>query len=84
MSDNITAVLICAVVVLGPVWIIFHYAFKTRNSRQMNTADAAAFEDLSRTAARMESRMEVLERILDAEVPSWRSAAYVPPAQARR
>jgi phage shock protein B len=43
-----------------------------RATRFLNAKDAEAFEHLSETAARMEQRMNNLERILDAEVPNWR------------
>jgi phage shock protein B len=72
MSDNMTAVLLALLVVVLPVWITFHYAAKWRSGRQTSASDAAAYEQLSQTAARLEARMAVLERILDAEVPAWR------------
>ncbi len=73
MSDNLTAVIIVAIVILGPVWLTFQFVGKGRAARQLNAQDAAAFEQLSQTAARMEQRIATLERILDAEVPAWRS-----------
>jgi phage shock protein B len=75
MSDNLTAIIIVFMCVLGPVWITFHYVGKGRTARQLNAQDAAAFEQLAQTAARMESRMATLERILDSEVPGWRNNA---------
>jgi len=72
MSDNLTAIFLAFFVVCLPVWIVLHYLSKMRGSRQLNAQDAKAFEQLSQTAARMESRMTQLERILDAEVPGWR------------
>jgi phage shock protein B len=72
MSDNLTALLFCIIVVCVPTWLAFQYAIKTRATRYLNAKDAEAFEDLSQTAARMEQRMSNLERILDAEVPNWR------------
>jgi phage shock protein B len=75
MSDNITSIFLAFFVVVAPVWIVFHYLAKFRAGRQLSAQDAAAFEQLSQTAARMESRMAMLERILDAEVPGWRQSA---------
>jgi phage shock protein B len=72
MSDNVTAVLLAFFVIVLPVWITFHYAAKWRAGRRVNASDAAAYEQLSQTASRMEVRMATLERILDAEVPAWR------------
>lgn len=75
MSDNVTAVFLAFFVICLPVWISLHYFAKIRGTRQLNAQDASAFERLSQTAARMESRMAQLERILDAEVPGWRQSA---------
>jgi phage shock protein B len=73
MSDNLTAVLIVACCVLGPIWIIFNFIAKSRSARQLNDADAAALEHISANMQRLEQRLMTLERILDAEVPDWRS-----------
>jgi phage shock protein B len=73
MSDNVTYCFLAFFVVVAPVWIIFHYVGKALSSRRLDARDAAAFEQLSQTAARMEQRMATLERILDAEVPDWRN-----------
>jgi phage shock protein B len=72
MMDDITGIIIVAIAVLGPVWITFHYINRGQRSRQVSTQDAAAYQQLAATAARMEARMATLERILDAEVPDWR------------
>ena len=83
MSDNLTAIfmsssdqiingLIAIVIFIGLPWLILHYVAKFRGDRQLHGQEAQAFEQLSRTAARMEQRMVMLERILDAEVPAWR------------
>ena len=72
MSDNLTALLICFIVICVPIWLGLHYNSRARATRHLNAQDAEAFEQLSRTAARMEQRMLNLERILDAEVPNWR------------
>jgi phage shock protein B len=72
MSDNLTALLGCFIVICVPVWLGLHYTSKARTTRHLNAQDAEAFENLSQTAARMEQRMIKLERILDAEVPNWR------------
>jgi len=72
MSDNLTAVLIVLITVLGPVWITFHFVGKSRAARQLNERDAFALEQVSQNMARMEARIDTLERILDSEVPGWR------------
>jgi phage shock protein B len=75
MDDNLTAVLICLGSVLGPIWLVMHYKYKFRAGDRLNSADAALLEQISATAQRMEQRVATLERILDAEIPSWRGSA---------
>lgn len=72
MSDDITAIILTITVILGPIWIFFHYATKWRAGRRLNAQDEAVFQQLDLTARRMEQRLTALERILDAEVPDWR------------
>jgi phage shock protein B len=74
MSDNLTAIVICGLVILGPVWITFHYLYKFNVARRMTTRDSEANDALAHTAARMETRMATLERLLDAQAPGWRQS----------
>jgi len=75
MSDNLTACIIVFIGVIGPVWLVFQFLSRGRSANRLSAAERAAVEQLSLTAARMEQRVAVLEHILDAEVPSWRSSA---------
>jgi phage shock protein B len=77
MDDNLTAVIICLSCTLGPIWLVMHYKYKNRGG-QMNSRDIAMLEQISATAQRMEQRVATLERILDAELPAWRSSAAPP------
>lgn len=73
MSDNLTAVLIVAIAVLGPCWLTFRFLARGRDTARLNAVDQAAYAQMSESLARMEARMAVLERILDAEAPAWRA-----------
>jgi phage shock protein B len=73
MSDNLTAVLIVLITVLGPVWLTFQFVGKARAARQINAQDAAMLDQVSQNMARMENRIATLEQILDSEVPGWRT-----------
>jgi len=85
MSDNLTAIILAALVVLGPTWITFHYVYKFRSAKNLTARDVAAFDALSQTAARMEARMAMLEQILDDQAPGWRADDRVgPPYQKAR
>jgi len=74
MSDNLTAVLIVLITVLGPVWLTFQFVGKRSAARQLNAQDAAILDQVSQNMARMESRIATLEQILDGEVPGWRNS----------
>jgi phage shock protein B len=62
-------------VVVAPVWIIFHYLTQWRTSRRLSGADEKALGELWQSARRMEERIEALEKILDSEAPGWRMRA---------
>jgi len=72
MDDNLTAILIVMIAVLGPIWIVFHYRAKGLKAGMLSASDAAVVENLNQTAMRLEQRVAALERILDVEVPAWR------------
>ncbi|MDE8347625.1 MAG: envelope stress response membrane protein PspB [Acidocella sp.] len=75
MSDNITSILLALFVIVLPTWMTFQYLTKARSGRRMSESEAQMMDQLLQTAARMETRMATLERILDAEVPGWRHTA---------
>jgi phage shock protein B len=72
MDDNLTAVLIVLISVLGPIWIVFHYKAKAGKGLMLSANEAAMVNNLGQTAQRLEQRVATLERILDTEVPAWR------------
>lgn len=74
MSDNLTALLIVAICVLGPAWLTFHYRGKGQSARQLNAEDASTLAQMDQAITRMENRIATLEQILDAEAPGWRAA----------
>jgi phage shock protein B len=73
MSDNLCAVLIVAISVLGPIWLTFQFVSRGRANRQLNANDTALLNQMAGTAQRLEQRVATLERILDSEVPAWRN-----------
>jgi phage shock protein B len=72
MDDNMTAVLIVFISVVGPIWLVMHYKYKNRAIGNLSAVDNAQLAQISEIAQRMEQRVVALERILDAEVPAWR------------
>lgn len=68
----ITMPLIVFLVFVAPIWIFAHYATRWRTSKMLSTDDEKMLAELWESAAKMDSRINSLERILDAEVPDWR------------
>lgn len=61
------------IVIVLPLWIIFHYVTKWKQMKGITPEDEASLGDLRSTADRLEDRLRNMERILDDEVPDWRS-----------
>ncbi len=58
--------------VVVPLWIIFHYIAKMRSSRGLTNEDEKMLSEIWESTRKMEDRINSLERILDADYPSWR------------
>jgi len=54
------------------VWITAHYKYKNRALGHMTEDQMAELERMSRTADILDQRVNVLENILDDEIPEWR------------
>ena len=73
--------LIVFVVVVGPVWVVFHYitlwnrmkAEQQKSSPEQVAKEKEIVATLKGRAERLENRVETLERLLDAEVAEWRN-----------
>ncbi|PGH52937.1 envelope stress response membrane protein PspB [Azospirillum palustre] len=60
-------------VVVAPVWIVFHYITKWRSQRGLSAQDERLLAELWEISNRLETRVHQLERVLDAEAPNWRN-----------
>jgi len=60
-------------VVVAPVWIVFHYITQWRSQRGLTAQDEQMLAELWEIANRLEGRIQSLERVLDSEAPNWRS-----------
>lgn len=58
---------------LGPIWVVMHYTTRRREAKTLLSEEQEALDQLVDLAARMESRVTNLEKILDTESPDWRS-----------
>lgn len=59
-------------VIVAPIWIIAHYITRWRQTRMLSSEDEKLLAELWGSVDKMESRINTLERILDAEVADWR------------
>jgi phage shock protein B len=60
-------------VIVAPLWLIFHYVTLWRTQRHAGRVDQTTLNEMWGTAHKLETRVGALEKLLDAEVPGWRS-----------
>jgi len=58
--------------IVAPVWIVFHYLMRMRESRGLSPEDEKMLGEIWEASRKMEDRVTTLERILDADSPDWR------------
>ena len=68
--DVVPIIFIAAVI---PLWLILHYVTKWKSTKTITADDETLLTDLRASAEKLESRLHVMERILDDEVPDWRA-----------
>lgn len=59
-------------VIVAPIWIVAHYLTRWRTAKTLSAEDETLLAELRELVDKMESRVNTLERILDAEAPHWR------------
>ncbi|ANS85809.1 envelope stress response membrane protein PspB [Vibrio scophthalmi] len=64
--------LVVFMIFVAPIWLILHYRSKRKTSSGLSQEDYQRLEKLSERAESMQKRVDTLERILDAESPTWR------------
>ena len=57
---------------VAPLWLVLHYRSKRKTDSALSSQDLERLQVLSEKAEAMQSRVDTLERILDAESPTWR------------
>lgn len=57
---------------VAPLWLFLHYRSKRKTDSAPSSQDLERLQVLSEKAEAMQSRVDTLERILDAESPTWR------------
>ena len=74
VSEAIFVPIIVFMVIVAPLWIVFHYRSKTHLVNGLSAGERADLDEMLETANRMAARIETLESILDAESPTWRES----------
>lgn len=69
---DMTAITIVFLVIVVPTWLGLHYSSTWRKNRAFSAEDEALLSDLHKSADKMETRLDSIERILDDEMPGWR------------
>ena len=72
MSSILGVALIVFLAIPAPIFIVLYFITKWKQTREMSGADEKLIEDLWSLSNRLEDRLEVLETILDNEVPERR------------
>lgn len=72
MPDGMFGLLIVFLIFVAPIWIIAHYVTRWRTAKVLSAEDERMLAELWEVAPKLESRINTLERILDAEAPEWR------------
>ena len=72
MPDGSVGLLIVFLIFVAPIWIIAHYVTRWRTAKVLSAEDERMLAELWELAPKVESRINTLERILDAEEPEWR------------
>ncbi|BDR13896.1 envelope stress response membrane protein PspB [Vibrio sp. STUT-A11] len=67
-----TGPLIVFLIFVAPLWLFLHYRSKRKTDSALSSQDLERLQVLSEKAESMQSRVDTLERILDAESPTWR------------
>lgn len=71
--------IVAFIVIVAPVWIIFHYITKWKQMKRTEVGDGKVAVDrnelaqLQATAKKLEARLSSLEKILDSDSVDWRT-----------
>ena len=67
---------IIAVIFVAFPAVILHYLTEWKKMKTISADDEASFGDLHNLANKLDERLRTMERILDDEIPDWRSRYY--------
>jgi phage shock protein B len=72
LADGISVVMIVFVSVVVPIWLFLHYGWRWRQAKLLTTENERSLADLVDLADQLTTRIDNLERLLDASAPEWR------------
>ena len=72
VGSGIFVLIIIFMTVVLPIFLIMHYVTKWKATKGLSDDEQRVLEDLWKDSQAMQSRMNALETILDAEVPDWK------------
>lgn len=72
MNDLASIAIIVFLAIPAPMFIALHFVTKWKQAREITGGDEKMMEDMWSLSQRLEERLEILERILDSELPDWR------------
>jgi len=72
LQELLTIALILFIVIPAPLFIVLHFITKWKQTREISRDDEQTIEELWMSSQRTDERIEVLEKILDDELPGWR------------
>lgn len=72
VGSGVFVLIIVFMTVVMPIWTIMHYVTKWKATKGLSNDEQKLLEDLWRDGQAMQSRVNALETILDAENPEWK------------
>lgn len=76
MPEEIMVLGIIAIIFIAFPGMVLHFITRWKEIKSLSTQDEESFGDLRQLADKLEDRLRIMERILDDEVPDWRSRYY--------
>ncbi len=67
---------IVVAVIVVPLWIVLHYVTIWKKQGGITAEDQDVLSTLKKNSETLEERLEIMERILDEEVPDWRHKSH--------
>ncbi len=72
MSGFFAIPLVIFFIFVAPLWLFLYYRSKSKIAQGLSHEDTQLLKTMAERADKMQHRIDVLEKILDAESPNWR------------